>query len=324
MTHCTSSYLAYQWFLGCLNIILLIIGFLFTFKFFSNTNKNKKSLPKPVYNLTIVFIAISIGVLISFIVKSLAECYVSEHVHSRMNNVWSILYVLQWFLLLLILFFRLHSIFNNTAYSLGKCVIITYSIMFTLMFIVFVTGLVAGVVIDDEDLFTICVVLVYIIALSISLGITFLFSLKIYKIYKSGNPSAADSNNSATSTKFISVLARNSVLAFISIGSSITTTIIYIAVYIPLQESQILVADGIINFCYLLDMTSNFLCIMLAFTENNNIYYAICGRVDNYTQSLVSRESKVGSVIEPETINDSTRNDLSSVKDNASSADQQI
>ena len=306
MTYCSSSYIVYQWFLGVLNIILLIIGLLFTWKFISNDKKNKKSLPKSIYNLSIIFVVISILLLISFITKTIAECYVTEDVHLRMNNIWSILYVLQWFLLLAILFFRLHSIFNNTAYQLGKCVKRTYGVAFTLMFITFIIGLITAFVINDEALYTICVILLYLIALSISIGITWLFSYKIYRIYQSGKRTDND-DMEQNDNSFITVLARNSVLAFISIGTSLFTTIIYIIIEgSGLNSKNNEIADGIINFCYLIDMASNFMCIMLSFTENNNIYYAICGRIDNYTQSLVSKtnESRVNTPIEPQTLRD--------------------
>ena len=90
--------------------------------------------------------------------------------------------------------------------------------------------------------------------------------------------------NHLITPKLISLIAKNAILAFISIECSLLTIINFILWCIAFSNIFDEIADGVIDYFYLLDIGTNFKCIMLSFTTS--YYYICCGGLDEKCQSF--------------------------------------
>eukprot|EP01084_Bolivina_argentea_P077101 139788_1 len=281
---CSASYLKFQYIHATINFIILSIALFFSLKFCLNHKQNKQSLPMILHYSSNIFILVSLTAFITFIVKTISECYNSD-LNQILNIIWSLSYFSQWILLLSVLFIRLDFVFKDTEYELSKYTIRIFIFMVCAMSLTFIVPLCA-VKVSSPFIYYITVILMFGIAIILSLIITYLFIYKLYKVYN-----ITYTDNASQTNNLLSTMIKNTILAMTSIGTSLLNTLNYIIWYTVFRSISIETSYPILNIFYLLDFSSNFFCIMLTFSANKFYYYKLCGCCEMKLISVATKKS---------------------------------
>eukprot|EP01084_Bolivina_argentea_P061797 112969_1 len=278
---CSPSYLNWQYCHATVTFIMLLITIAFTIKFCRNEQETRTSLPKILYRTSIAFIVASILLFMAYICKTISECYTPRVYYDQFAVLWSSLYLIQWIGLLSILFFRLQWVFNSTIYQLTKYTATIYIILFCFLSVVVFFAITVYYFVD-KFYYTLLSIVAFVMVLISLIAVTVLFIYKLYKVYKSDR---TKQGNNDFLNDLLLVITKNTTLALTSIGFSVLIAIaLSIALSNKLSDEY---ADALVDSFYLLDITSNFLCIMLSFSMNKSYYYVICGCIDRKCQSVI-------------------------------------
>lgn len=303
---CSRTYSVFNYLHVAFTSIILIVAIYFTIQHFRNNHEKSKSATLRIF--TKLFSIISLIVLTAFILKSSFECH-DRQIYGIFSITWSISYYFQWQLLLLVLLVRLQQVFKDTPYKLNKCIIIINTILFIIICIGFMFALFVAFLIDRWDIYYMVVIAVLFYALLLSLFVTYLLIYKLYKVYQLGKNNDNDSNNKHISNKLATVMVKHTILGSISILSSFLNVINYTIWTLFFNHLSKGTYYPILNVFYLLDISTNFFCIMLALASNKQYYSNLCGglhnkcilKIDKNCESDVSDETQMDQ-LKPEPI----------------------
>eukprot|EP01084_Bolivina_argentea_P094606 170083_1 len=184
-----------------------------------------------------------------------------------LHILFSIIYLLQYYSLLLSLFTRLSNTFRDSGFmQLQLKTIKNFRITYGTTLIIFIVCVTNNNYIRGTILWTICIAILYIFIVTwISLIISS-FNSKLIQIYQ------LNTDN----TFMLSIVVKTTTLSSISIFTSILSMIVIMyRFYIHFNPPTYMIA--ICDLIITLDIYTNFLCIVLAFNYFINLYNKSCG-----------------------------------------------
>ena len=195
------------------------------------------------------------------------------------------LYFAQYAVMISLLFYRLKVVFDGTAYELSQCTKWTFYIM-CLMSIL--PGIRASLLLDWSGRYsligTILTVLCIVMALSIIIFLTFLFVTKLIAVNKHCDGTQPNDEN-----KMLSAITKQCILTLTSIASLLLFGTMFLLYY----TTGLLVSSIHANFIYallsLIDVWTNFSCILLTYRSFNEYYTKMCGCWDAKCKQLCSK-----------------------------------
>eukprot|EP01083_Nonionella_stella_P078361 214404_1 len=249
----------------------------------SHQQQTGSSKNKTLYYLGLFFFVAVVMWFIAATTLNSLWCFDSmETFYHDMYGASGGVYMLQFVLLLLILFMRLQTIFKDTALALSRSIII---IFWCLFFIFNINGMiiVGAMMMDPGGL--VYSILYPLNALLGFLMMFFLVFLYIYKLY-----SVSTHQESSQNTKILSSITKSTILTLISLTSSIVF-MIYAAV-VPHKEGMSDLLALLSNSLVLCDVYTNATAIALSFKSFDAQYFKMCGcchkRVSNIFSSTIA------------------------------------
>jgi len=174
-----------------------------------------------------------------------------------------------------ILYQRLVDIFKDTAMRVGKCLVVTFWIMYVIATVVLLTAAVLFTVAPDLSGELIAFAAVLVISLICWMDALFIF--KLVKVYKN-----VPKRNGG---RLLLVITKNCILAVVS--TSFTFAVFSLGgLQATTNSYHVFILFAIVVAC---DLYSNFVCIMLTFSYFNNYYMKMCGGLDRWCSSTMTK-----------------------------------
>ena len=199
----------------------------------------------------------------------------------------TILYSAQYAVMIFLLFYRLKFVFDGTAYELSLCTKWTFYIMYVLLILLTVSSFSALIYFLSGGQSFIGIILVSFAGLSAILIIfflTFLFVTKLIDVNK-----RCDGHRES---KLLSTITKQSILTLISIVSLLACVIIFFL----LSWTRLLVSSIDAHFVFILysliDIWTNFICILVSYHCFNAFYTKMCGCCDIKCKQLCGKLAK--------------------------------
>jgi len=224
--------------------------------------------PLYIHRSGLFFFVISLFTLINAMLYDIFYL-VCKELDDYQGPIYHIIYFLQIYSLWLILFLRVYYLFTNSMFKLSRAVVYAYYFCF-----IFVALAVIPVFVlfrlEAESYLTLPYVALSI-CFSTALLVTFL--MKLLHIFLGVG---ADELLINTATK-------NTLLAFISICCTFVVIFVLIGLYIRHQGDwahHSVLEELMLEFAILVDIVSNFVCVLLTYKFFDKQYYRICGPLD--------------------------------------------
>eukprot|EP01084_Bolivina_argentea_P095366 171477_1 len=196
-----------------------------------------------------------------------------------------VLYIADYYFLWIVLFQRTYYVFNDTAFQISKCTSITLISIFILMAII--SSIIFSAVklhyLNGSQLADLVAIMI-ILAVFVSLAISVLFTYKLYAVSK-----MVKNNDGKKEDVFGSLIIRNTILVFVSLSSGIINALSII--FIPPMDMDS-AASYIVHFMFLLDVTTNFLCVTLAYNCFTKQYNLLFGWMDKRCTRCCLKQTK--------------------------------
>ena len=189
----------------------------------------------------------------------------------------------QYYVMILLLFYRLKVVFDGTAYELTKCTIWAFFIMYTSSILSGIFYSVLNDVTSSSLVEMISVTLGILLALANISFLSFLFVSKLNNVNKRCLGQQNDDD------KLISTITKQTILTLISI-SSLAVHLVIILLF-NVTGFLIFSVHGIFiwNLVILVDVWSNFICILLSYRQFDEYYFRVCGCCDTKCKLLCQK-----------------------------------
>ena len=200
----------------------------------------------------------------------------------------SILFVAQYWIMILLLFCRLKFTFDGTAYALSKCAIWAFFCMYILML---AFALRSAFVNDWTEEYIFSGMTLALISILSGFSIISVLGLVFVKKLIDVNRDSGDSSQQATNS-LLSTLTKQTILTLTSISS----LLVFGAISSVLHERGLVMssihANVIYALCSLLDVWNNFICILLSYGAFDDYYMKVCGCCDTKCKQLCGKLAK--------------------------------
>ena len=139
-------------------------------------------------------------------------------------------------------------------------------------------------------------IIFYIYSISMSVFLSYLFVYKLFKIYKLTDPDSNIDPESYMNNNILSTITRSTILALISLFFSICAGLAVSFIFDTISEGNQSPAQTFIaSMLLLIDIYSNYCCMMLQYSSNNSHYALLCGYCDKkgkvYIYSMISKSN---------------------------------
>ena len=202
----------------------------------------------------------------------------------------AVIFFCQYSVMVFLLFYRLKVVFNGTAYQLSQCTRWTFNIMYILSIIlwIFVSSVIDWSGSSSISLFAMIVVLFDgLLGFAIISFLCCLFVQKLFDVNKH-----CDGIQHKDENNLLWTITKQSLLTFISLFSGMVFVAIVTFLSITgLSVSSIHGAFVWISFA-LIDVWTNFICILLSYQAFDGYYSKMCGFCDLKCKRLCVRLSK--------------------------------
>eukprot|EP01084_Bolivina_argentea_P264191 447430_1 len=270
-------------------------------------SQKQKPLANVLHILIISVYICTIIALIGTILQGFTLCSTaSEAAFGFITPFWFVQqmgWTCQWAFVIAILFLRLHYVFKGSSYGLSKYTIISFSIIYiTFVFSILLAFIgLSGI----RVLFLLSYLLYIIVTITFSIYLPILFIRKLIQVNtaamknqmelsspsasgesksKSKNKSESSKNEKRKQNLFLTVITKCAILTIVSI---ISTWIVFVCSILynvfQIQNNSILMS--IWSIALVMDINTNFICIMLSNTYCKTQYTYICGRLDKVCRS---------------------------------------
>eukprot|EP01083_Nonionella_stella_P083753 231643_1 len=267
----------------------VLLGCVFTFSIIWESIKliyryrNQQSIirPTPRYLLyfSMLFVFVSVLSLIKCIFYGLIQCnYITISANmSLIHTISQDLYVIQLYILWLVLMMRLYETFRETPFALTKLTIQMYTVVFVLLpFICFL-----WISPSTYDLF---IVISYSLSIFITLSIVILFCYKLVQLNRYGDWHKSKQYSEYTSrhgVDLLSLITKHTILVVVATLFSFAMLLILITIFVfsvydvSLQGQQQLLDVGL-----LLDAYCTTICVLFTFEYLHRKYEFCCSCLD--------------------------------------------
>eukprot|EP01084_Bolivina_argentea_P284279 487163_1 len=259
------------------NAIVYVMGLIFVcwFSYYYVNARRHNSLGstnKRVYYMAVSYFITIMFAYIMYTITSIFEC-INTDISAISGVIGDISYGLQFLLLLLLLFFRLFYVFDNTSNALSRITISCFCILYIgllLAIIITVLALAAFRNIIYTIYGTILFALVGILGLTLTIWLIGLFIYKLIMVFK-------NTASTAQHQKMVSTVTKQFILALMAVISFVLFIISAgIQSYINDQIHMVFIIGLLVAF----DLCANFFAIVLGFGYFKRYYYALCGKCD--------------------------------------------
>ena len=197
------------------------------------------------------------------------------------------LWLAQYFVMILLLFYRLKVVFDGTTYELSQCITWAFYIMYVLLILLEVSSLLAIYLsVEDSLIGGILALFSGLCVISMIFFLTFLLVTKLIDVNK-----RCDGAQQKDQNKLLSTITKQSILTLISIVSLLASVIFSLSFTRGLYVSSI-DANFVYNLCLLIDLWTNFICILLSYHSFNAYYIKMCGCCDIKCKQLCGKLAK--------------------------------
>ena len=269
-----------------INLLILLLTIPLTIKFlkthFKKNQNQKQKQPQYLFYAGIAFVLTTYIILIADTISIFFyEC----------NHMWWMLfmlifgftYTLQIMLVLIILFLRVYFIFQTSAYAISKATIGIFLIVFVSI------PPTVGVVefwyhtSHHSESSSIGLAICYFVNILVMLSLLLLFIHKLFTIY--GHlPKIEDIKQSETHRSLMRVITRTVVLTSISVIFTLTASIGFITI-----DKLNKLGFMIVTIMVVIDVFTNFVCILLSYAYFNDYYDKLCGRFDIFCGGICNK-----------------------------------
>ena len=260
----------------CLMLISMVLIIRKMAKYYLKLRNEQKSFASsckiPFYLVTILTTLVVL-VLIIYIPYLSHACYIYQSIWS---GPYMLLYIWQFYFLILFWLYRLYSVFQGTVIPLSKCTVISYIILYTIT-ILFASGYSIAYAINALNAATFArlsgiIIVVYLIG---STAISILFASKLIRLHKSfaSNFGKFDTNNDKDESLLVTV-SKLSILTWLSLIITFIQSIALPVRFVLFPNSILMEYIG--HLVSIIDPYTNFVCIILSYKHFQNTYLKIC------------------------------------------------
>lgn len=272
MVYCDLASQIWLWIIEIITLILIItmIPIIYKYVVMYRNSKEKKS-KSLIYPGFFFFIAIYLTFCTLF-TQGLFYCR-NDRIYQMIFPVFALLYSIQFCLLLILLFIRLYFVFNKTCLQLSNKTIISYCLIYIVMFFVLFAAAIFQSV--NPEIANVMVVMAFLLILILIVSIIGLFIYKIIQVYKSmGNDQ-----------ELIGIITKATILTFVSIFITCLSPISIIA----FNKYESIHVRSMTTLIIIADLYSNFICIVLEYDYFNGYYHKLCSCMDIKCRKLWNR-----------------------------------
>ena len=215
-----------------------------------------------------------------------SDCAIGDELSGISVAIGGSLIVVQYLIMILLLFYRLKIVFDGTAYELSKCTIWAFFIMYILTL---VSGIAYSFANDPTSSSLFEIMLVALGSLSALSNISFLSFLFIKKVIDVNKH--CDGAKQSDENKLLSTITKQTILTLTSISS----LVVFLAINTLLNATgtgffiSSIHGNFVFNLCVLLDNWTNFICILLSYATFDHYYTKLCGCCDIKCKQLCHR-----------------------------------
>eukprot|EP01084_Bolivina_argentea_P219231 371886_1 len=267
-----SRYPAYLILSIIFNIILLlptcVIAYNIT-KYCLHPPAGKEKPAKALFYYTLLFILSTIGCLSLLILIDICNIQPYTKSITLLLIISCITYLLQKYLLLIVLFCRSYYVFNGTGLEISTKLIRIFTIMFIITpFVLVLCSIITIVYLSKQTSLIIGIFIMLLIVFEI-VALIVLIIQKLYTIYKL-------MTHSSERNQLIKLITKTTLLMSISVITSIIGPIL---IFIRFDNIQIYIISGVVIS---IETFINLICITLSFTCFNKYYVRYCNFGDNF------------------------------------------
>ena len=199
-----------------------------------------------------------------------------------LSYVSTILYFAQYNVMIFLLFYRLKVVFDGTAYRLSRFTTWAFYTMYILSSILAVSVQVVNILMGGHSpVRTILTSFSGLCGILMIFFLTFLFVTKLIDVNKH-----CDGHRE---NKFLSTITKQSILTLISIASLLVSVVIFFLLSSTGMYVSSIDAYFIWKLCVLIDIWTNFICILLSYQSFNAYYIKMCGCCDTKCKELCGK-----------------------------------
>eukprot|EP01083_Nonionella_stella_P058853 154076_1 len=189
-----------------------------------------------------------------------------------LNIAFGILYIFQYYSLILSLFIRLSNTFRDSAiFQVSKTTIKRFKFIFIFTFLFFIAFPLHDVHIRSTVYWSVVLAFIFIFMIALILIIVFSFTSRLLKIYLLNQQNMA----------LLSIICKTIILCAISICITLLSAI---CIIYRINHTTV---DILSNVWITFDIYSNFLCIILSFNYFTKTYNKLCGCLHYKCQSFL-------------------------------------
>eukprot|EP01084_Bolivina_argentea_P120607 213795_1 len=267
-----------------LAILFLIVYVGFTIKYIQ---QKSNKLSKFLFHVGLIF-CITSSLLMAFlfafgIVLAMVGCYSAHPTEVVLGAICTFLYYMHIYLLWLILVIRLWSAFRGSAYKLSQMTIAILIMLFAIP-----PSLLVSAQIANKEAFFSLFLTMCIFHVIIPILLTTLFISKLLKVRSGAGKTSTD--------KLLPLITKTTILCAVSAPTTILWMIIYAFAYLN-QDDGVLI--GVSYLVTLIDVATNYLCMMLTHNAFDGYYTTIFGflhtKCNMYLKEVSDRGSEIDS-----------------------------
>eukprot|EP01083_Nonionella_stella_P258663 883830_1 len=228
---------------------------------------------KGLYRIGLVYLVFIAATFMVFILSSATICHTKSipNVVLVLNYLQTAGYTFQFMILVYFLFYRLKTIFHNTAFSLSKRTVIAFTVLYITTWTNGTIAMVSYLINYGSGLTAALMGLTFLLTIAMIVILIYLFIYKLMKVSKS----MKDDNVS----KLFPTITRAFLLTLISVLSTVlSATFMVVQPFIsdPMSyHSQFVQAIVVVNDAY-----TNFLSVILGYKWFTRYYVKLCGCCD--------------------------------------------
>eukprot|EP01083_Nonionella_stella_P294270 1000495_1 len=266
--------------LGCLFTVSVIYeSTKLIYRYLDQSSITIARTPKYLFYFSMLFVFISISSLIKCILYGLIQC---NDTSSSLNmilihTISQDLYVIQRYILWLVLMMRLYDTFKHTPFQLTKLTIQMYSVTF--LFLPFICFL--WISPSTYDLF---IAISYSLSIFITLSIVILFCYKLVQFNRHKEWHNTKQYYDYTKTHgldLLTVITKYTILVLIATLFSFAMLLILITIFVfNVYEVSLMGQQQLVDVCFLLDAYISNICILFMFKYLHRKYVFCCSCLD--------------------------------------------
>eukprot|EP01084_Bolivina_argentea_P211867 360280_1 len=260
--------------------------------------KTKTKESRFLFYAALLFMIITFIVLLFNLLAGVYKCSTNhQHIYYAFEPPVIICYGMQFYLLLLLSFIRLHNVFSTTMYQLSHITVVIFIITYILLPPLIITAALLQVFsLPGGFIMTMMAFSIFIILI---ITLMVIYIRKLLKVYRS----VIDHSDTADTDSLLVIITKTTILTLFSLLVTFITPIVFILMTIMKSQAYI---GNVVTSTLLLDIYTNFLCVTLSCKCFAKQYMKMCGCVHRICKQMwyiVARNKTEGKIVSEMQIN---------------------